>query len=43
MTSVLYSAMKTNIQTDVNNDDDDTPINFDVSSRVCKRFFMSHI
>ncbi|CAH1794146.1 unnamed protein product [Owenia fusiformis] len=34
VTSVLYSAMKTNIGGEVTNDEDDTPITFDISSRI---------
>ena len=34
VTSVLYNAMKTNVTQLVDSNDDDSPITFDISSRV---------
>ena len=42
VTSVLYNAMKTNIgQADNGDEDDSTPVSFDISSRVSSWEFFS--
>ena len=41
VTSVLYNAMKTNVLTSENADEDDSsPVSFDISSRVSLVVFM---